>query len=63
MSKIRLLEVSGTPFEMGQQHGQAYAGAIAELAEDRVQLSSNKNWTGNVKPKVFLPSISRYLDE
>ncbi len=46
MPKIRLLEISGSPFDMGRQHGLAYPKEIAELAEDRVQLSSNKYWTG-----------------
>ena len=46
MSHLRLLEVSGSPIEMGRQHATAYPTAIQELAEDRLQLSSNKNWTG-----------------
>ena len=43
---IRLLELSGPPGEMGQQHGRAYTREIQELAEDRLQLSSNEYWTG-----------------
>jgi isopenicillin-N N-acyltransferase-like protein len=46
MPNLRLLEVSGTPFEMGRQHAAAYPKEIQELTEDRLQLSSNKNWTG-----------------
>jgi hypothetical protein len=46
MSNMRLLEVSGTSFEMGRQHALAYSAEILELAEDRLQLSSNKYWTG-----------------
>jgi isopenicillin-N N-acyltransferase-like protein len=46
MPNIRLLEVSGTPFEMGQQHGQAHRAAIQELAEDRLHLAGSKSWTG-----------------
>lgn len=46
MPKIRLLEVSGSPYEMGQQHALAYPTEIQALTEDRLQLSSNKNWTG-----------------
>lgn len=46
MPKMRLLEISGAPFEMGRQHGAAYAEAIRELTEDRLRLSSNSNWTG-----------------
>lgn len=46
MPKIRLLEVTGTPFELGHQHGLAYPKEIGVLTEDRLQLSSNKYWTG-----------------
>ncbi len=46
MPKLRLLEVSGSPFEMGRQHGAAFPHEIQELTADRLQLSSNKNWTG-----------------
>ncbi len=44
--KIRMLEISGTPFEMGYQHGLSYPKEIAELEEERIQLSSDINWTG-----------------
>jgi isopenicillin-N N-acyltransferase-like protein len=46
MPAIRVLEISGTPFEMGQQHGLAYPKEIVELTEERVRLSSDKYWTG-----------------
>ena len=46
MPNLRLLDVSGAPFEMGRQHAAAYPQEIQELAEDRLRLSSNKNWTG-----------------
>ena len=46
MPKIRLLEISGSPFQMGHQHGLAYPQEIKELAEDRLHLSSSKHWTG-----------------
>ncbi len=46
MPNLRLLEVSGSPFEMGRQHAAAYPKEIQELTEDRLRLSSNKNWTG-----------------
>jgi isopenicillin-N N-acyltransferase-like protein len=46
MPSLRLLEVSGTPFEMGRQHAAAYPKEIQELAEDRLRLSSHKDWTG-----------------
>ncbi len=46
MSDIRVLEVSGTPFEMGQQHGLAYPAEIQALTQDRLHLSRDKHWTG-----------------
>jgi isopenicillin-N N-acyltransferase-like protein len=44
--KMRLLELSGPPFDMGRQHGLAYPEEINALAEDRLQLSSSPAWTG-----------------
>lgn len=46
MSKLRVLEVAGTPAEMGRQHALAFPTEIKELTEDRLHLSSDKNWTG-----------------
>ncbi|NJN93279.1 MAG: hypothetical protein HC875_03910 [Anaerolineales bacterium] len=46
MPNLRLLEVSGTPFEMGRQHAATYPKEIQELTEDRLSLSSDRNWTG-----------------
>ncbi len=46
MSKLRVLEVAGTLFDMGRQHALAFPSEIKELTEDRLHLSSNKNWTG-----------------
>ncbi len=51
MGKIRVLEISGTPREMGRQHGQAYAEDIRRLAEERVRLSSDPIWTGVRLPR------------
>ncbi|MCB0196458.1 MAG: hypothetical protein KDJ65_31180 [Anaerolineae bacterium] len=46
MPELRVLEVAGSPFDMGHQHGLAYADQIPELAEERIHLSSDKKWTG-----------------
>lgn len=48
MPPIRRLRLTGTPFEMGYQHGCAYASAIRALAEERIALCSNPTWTGVV---------------
>ena len=44
--KIRVLEVSGSPFEMGFRHGAAHKEAIVAFAKERVHLSGNSGWTG-----------------
>ena len=45
MGRIRIVEVKGTPYQMGYQHGQAYAEAIRLFAKERVQLSGSPTWT------------------
>jgi len=47
MSRLRVLELSGSPYEMGYQHGQAYREEIRLFAEERVRLCSDPHWTGN----------------
>lgn len=44
--KLRVLQLTGTPYDMGYQHGLAHADAIRQFAEERVHLSSDPNWTG-----------------
>ncbi len=44
--KLHLLEVAGRAFELGRQHGQAFAPQIAELAAERLELSCSPVWTG-----------------
>jgi isopenicillin-N N-acyltransferase-like protein len=46
MGRIRLLDVAGTPYQMGQQHGQTYAKAIRDLTTERLHLSFDSLWTG-----------------
>ena len=46
MTKIRVLEVSGSPFAMGRQHGAAHKEAIVAFARERVHLSGDPKWTG-----------------
>ena len=59
MPKIRMLEVSGSPIEMGRHHGLAYADSIRELAKDRLQLSSSSNWTGKELSRRDVLSLGR----
>jgi hypothetical protein len=46
MKKLRVLEVSGSFYEMGVQHAQKYGDAIHEFTEDRIHLSMGELWTG-----------------
>ncbi len=43
---IRLLELSGTNYEMGYRHGELYKDSIHQFAEERVKLSGQDTWTG-----------------
>ena len=44
--RIRVLTLSGTPFEMGFAHGAAHRDAIRHFADERVRLSGDPLWTG-----------------
>ncbi|NJL94928.1 MAG: hypothetical protein HC915_15020 [Anaerolineae bacterium] len=46
MAAIRVLQVSGTFYEMGYQHGQAYLPHIHELVAERLALCMDEVWTG-----------------
>lgn len=48
---IRVLELSGSPYEMGYAHGSAYREAIRHFAEERVRLSGDPLWTGRALPR------------
>ena len=46
MSKLRVLQVSGAPYELGYRHGKAFAKEIGALTEERLHLSCDPFWTG-----------------
>lgn len=46
MPPICTLDISGSHYEMGYQHGQVWAQAIRDLVEKRIQLSRKEQWTG-----------------
>lgn len=46
MSKLRVLRISGAPYELGYAHGKAYAAEIAALTEERLRLATDPFWTG-----------------
>jgi len=57
--KMRLLELSGSPFDMGRQHGLAYPEEINALTEDRLQLSSSPAWTGKALSPEHVLDLAR----
>jgi isopenicillin-N N-acyltransferase like protein len=44
---IRVLELAGTPAEVGAAHGSAYAEEIRAYTEERVRLSTEGVWAGH----------------
>jgi isopenicillin-N N-acyltransferase-like protein len=46
MSNINILKISGTPYQMGYQHGSAFREAIHEYTAERVRLCGDPKWSG-----------------
>jgi isopenicillin-N N-acyltransferase like protein len=46
MARLRVLQLTGTPYEIGFQHGLAYAEDIRKVTAERIQLSCEPTWTG-----------------
>jgi isopenicillin-N N-acyltransferase like protein len=51
MPKLRLLELSGSYYEMGYAHGRAYIDDIRRYTEERVALAGSAGWTGHTIPQ------------
>ena len=47
MSIIRVITLSGTPYEMGYSHGKRFRDEIHMFTEERVRLSQSADWTGH----------------
>lgn len=45
MPQLSILDISGSPYELGYAHGQAYADAIRHLADERVALAGSGTWS------------------
>lgn len=55
MSKLRVLSLGGSYYEMGYQHGKTYHDAIHHFTQDRLQLSRTEMWTGReLSPEAVL---------
>lgn len=46
MKKIRVLELSGSPYDMGYKHGLTHQDGIRHFAKERVHLSGDPQWSG-----------------
>ena len=47
MPKLRLLELTGSYYDMGFAHGPTYADDIRRYTEERVSLAGEAGWTGH----------------
>lgn len=47
MKRIRVIKLSGTPYEMGYAHGSRFHDEIHMFTEERVRLSCDADWTGH----------------
>ncbi len=47
MNKIRLINLSGKPYDMGYAHGKRFHDEIHMFTEERVRLCQDPNWTGH----------------
>lgn len=43
---IKPLKLSGSPYEIGYQHGQAFKAQIREYTAERIELCSSPKWSG-----------------
>lgn len=55
MTKLRVLQIGGAPYEIGFAHGAAFAKEIAEVAEERLRLCTDPFWTGG--QRATLPEV------
>lgn len=58
MNKIRLLTVTGTPYEMGYQHGVAYREDIRRYTAERVGLVCSGRWSGHELPRAEVLALA-----
>ena len=46
MNRIRVIKLSGSPYQMGYAHGQRFCDEIHQFTEERVRLCGSLEWTG-----------------
>ena len=47
MAGIRVIQLTGAPYDMGWQHGKRFHDEIHMFTEERLQLCQDPNWTGH----------------
>ena len=47
MNRIRVINLSGSPYDMGYAHGLRFHDEIHMFTEERLRLSQDANWTGH----------------
>ncbi len=55
---IRVLDLVGSPDDVGRAHGSAYAAEIREYAEERVHLSSEGTWSGHTMTRTEVLALA-----
>lgn len=62
MPPIRSLTVKGDPYDLGFQHGRAYAEPIGKLTEERLRLCATDDWArAGVHHRVILDLAARCM--
>lgn len=56
--KIRVLKASGSPYDVGFEHGRSYHHDIRCYAEDRIQLVCQGAWSGGPMPRAEVLALA-----
>lgn len=56
--KIRLLEIGGSPYDMGFAHGRIYSAEIRHFVEERIELARSGTWSGRVLSRAEVLEIA-----
>ena len=57
-SKIRTVKLSGTPYDMGYSHGQAYRDDIIRYAKERVSIVCEGTWSGGTMARADVLALA-----
>ncbi|MEM7331656.1 MAG: C45 family peptidase [Chloroflexota bacterium] len=64
MAKIRVVKTSGTPFEMGYQHGMAHREDIIRYTKERVHIVCGGLWSGHqLEPEEVIALADRCIPD